>query len=263
MLAGFGWARPVPVNARNLLRPVRDMALVAIAGPLSNFVTAFVALVLLVITSRVLVDPFVARPVGGMLQFVYTFNLGLGIFNLIPLPPLDGGHFSCRTSSLAGRGLGFLKQGVNGHRSLPRGFVGGSPPGWCSRSPSARPKPPSIRWPRSASASRYRLRPGVLERRHRLNTRRPGLSIDPGAVVNYPGSDLLSHAVSSAVPSALEGLTSVFGMGTGVAPPAIATGNRAWPIEYVILECSHAHVADRMMYECNVVKPHGRLVPVS
>jgi Zn-dependent protease len=93
VLAGFGWARPVPVNARNLRRPVRDMALVAIAGPLSNFVTAFVGLVLLVITSRHLADPFVARPVAGMLQFVYTFNLGLGIFNLIPLPPLDGGHF--------------------------------------------------------------------------------------------------------------------------------------------------------------------------
>jgi len=93
VLAGFGWARPVPVNARNLRRPVRDMALVAIAGPLSNFVTAFVGLVLLVLTSRLLVDPFVARPVAGVLQFVDTFNLGLGIFNLIPLPPLDGGHF--------------------------------------------------------------------------------------------------------------------------------------------------------------------------
>jgi Zn-dependent protease len=93
VLAGFGWARPVPVNARNLRRPMRDMALVAIAGPLSNFLTAFVGLVLLVLTSRLLEAPFVARPVAGMLQFVYMFNLGLGIFNLIPLPPLDGGHF--------------------------------------------------------------------------------------------------------------------------------------------------------------------------
>jgi Zn-dependent protease len=93
VLAGFGWARPVPVNARNLRHPMRDMALVAIAGPLSNFLTAFVGLVLLVLTSRLLEAPFVARPVAGMLQFVYKFNLGLGIFNLIPLPPLDGGHF--------------------------------------------------------------------------------------------------------------------------------------------------------------------------
>ena len=93
VLAGFGWARPVPVSARNLRRPVRDMAWVAAAGPLSNFLVAFLGLVLLVLTSRVLDSPFVARPVAGMLRFVYTFNLGLAIFNLIPLPPLDGGHF--------------------------------------------------------------------------------------------------------------------------------------------------------------------------
>ena len=93
VLAGFGWARPVPVSARNLRRPVRDMAWVAAAGPLSNFLVAFLGLVALVLTSRVLDAPFVARPVAGMLRFVYTFNLGLAIFNLIPLPPLDGGHF--------------------------------------------------------------------------------------------------------------------------------------------------------------------------
>jgi Zn-dependent protease len=93
VLAGFGWARPVPVNARNLRRPVRDMAWVAAAGPLSNFAVAFVGLVLLVLTTRLVDAPFVARPVAGMLRFVYTFNLGLAIFNLIPLPPLDGGHF--------------------------------------------------------------------------------------------------------------------------------------------------------------------------
>jgi Zn-dependent protease len=93
VLAGFGWARPVPVNARNLRRPVRDMACVAAAGPVSNFVVAFFGLVLLVLTARLVDSPFVARPVTGMLRFVYTFNLGLAIFNLIPLPPLDGGHF--------------------------------------------------------------------------------------------------------------------------------------------------------------------------
>jgi Zn-dependent protease len=93
VLAGFGWARPVPVSARNLRRPVRDMAWVAAAGPLSNFLVAFLGLVALVLTARVLDAPFVARPVAGMLRFVYTFNLGLAIFNLIPLPPLDGGHF--------------------------------------------------------------------------------------------------------------------------------------------------------------------------
>src|SRR5512145_1534463 len=72
VLAGFGWAKPVPVDARNLRHPIRDMAWVAAAGPLSNFAVETLAHVLL---------------------FVYLFNLALGIFNLIPLPPLDGGHF--------------------------------------------------------------------------------------------------------------------------------------------------------------------------
>ena len=47
-----------------------------------------------------------------------------------------------------------------------------------------------------------------------------------GLFMGYPGDDLLSHAVTHAVPSALEGLTSVFGMGTGVSPPPLSPGNR-------------------------------------
>jgi Zn-dependent protease len=93
VLAGFGWAKPVPVNARNLRRPMRDMALVAAAGPVSNFIVAFVALIALRLVLGIGASPFVVDPLAGMLRFVYLFNLVLGIFNLIPLPPLDGGHF--------------------------------------------------------------------------------------------------------------------------------------------------------------------------
>jgi len=94
VLAGFGWAKPVPVNAHNLRHPRRDMAWVAVAGPLSNFVAAFVALVAVRLLGQVGgAFPFVAEPIGGVLFWVYVFNLALGIFNLIPLPPLDGGHF--------------------------------------------------------------------------------------------------------------------------------------------------------------------------
>lgn len=94
VLAGFGWAKPVPVNAQNLRHPVRDMAWVAVAGPLSNFATAFVALVAVRLLGQVgSAFPFVAEPLGAVLFWVYVFNLALGIFNLIPLPPLDGGHF--------------------------------------------------------------------------------------------------------------------------------------------------------------------------
>jgi len=93
VVAGFGWARPVPVNARNLGRPVRDMACVAAAGPLANFLTAFVGLVALVLVRHLVSAPSLLVPLDGMLRYVYLFNLGLGVFNLIPLPPLDGGHF--------------------------------------------------------------------------------------------------------------------------------------------------------------------------
>jgi Zn-dependent protease len=94
VLAGFGWAKPVPVSAQYLRRPIRDMALVAAAGPLSNFLVAFVALVavrMLPHTGGAM--PFVSEPLSGVLFWTYIYNLALGIFNLIPLPPLDGGHF--------------------------------------------------------------------------------------------------------------------------------------------------------------------------
>jgi len=94
VLAGFGWAKPVPVSARNLRHPVRDMAWVAAAGPLSNFLAAFLALVAVRLLGRSGgAVPFVLEPLAGLLFWTYVFNLALGIFNLVPLPPLDGGHF--------------------------------------------------------------------------------------------------------------------------------------------------------------------------
>jgi Zn-dependent protease len=93
ILAGFGWAKPVPVDVRHFRRPLRDMACVAAAGPLSNFAVAFVGLVVWAVLPQLVALPFVARPLTGMLYYVYQFNLALAIFNLIPLPPLDGGHF--------------------------------------------------------------------------------------------------------------------------------------------------------------------------
>lgn len=93
VIAGFGWAKPVPVDPRNLRHPVRDMALVGAAGPISNFIAAFLGLVALVFVGWLDVPRFLAGPLIGVLWWVYLFNLALGIFNLIPLPPLDGGHF--------------------------------------------------------------------------------------------------------------------------------------------------------------------------
>jgi len=90
VLAGFGWAKPVPVDARNFAHPVRDMFWVAVAGPIANFLAAFVAIVLYLALRP---SGLMPQPLLTALAAVFVLNLALGIFNLIPLPPLDGGHF--------------------------------------------------------------------------------------------------------------------------------------------------------------------------
>ena len=95
VLAGFGWAKPVPVNASEPPPSGPRHGVGRRRRPLSNFAAAFVALVAVRVLSRVdaLAPAFVAEPLAGVLFWTYVFNLALGIFNLIPLPPLDGGHF--------------------------------------------------------------------------------------------------------------------------------------------------------------------------
>ena len=80
-LAPLGWARPVPVNFANLRHPRRDMSLVAAAGPLTNITLALLASLLLTVTGPV---------VQYGLAHLVVVNLLLAVFNLIPIPPLDG-----------------------------------------------------------------------------------------------------------------------------------------------------------------------------
>lgn len=92
-LPPFGWAKPVPVNARNLRRPKRDMLLVAAAGPGSNFLMAlFWAFVLALALRMPIAFPGVRQFLLSMAQIGISFNVLLAIFNLIPIPPLDGGR---------------------------------------------------------------------------------------------------------------------------------------------------------------------------
>jgi Zn-dependent protease len=94
----FGWAKPVPVNPLNLRDPRRDNLIISAAGPLSNFSVAFIAF--LGIQLLKLLSPGLFHPYGGfsglasgiflILYYTVLINVILAIFNLIPIPPLDG-----------------------------------------------------------------------------------------------------------------------------------------------------------------------------
>lgn len=88
--AGFGWAKPVPVDPRYFRRPKVGMALTALAGPASNFLLAAVALL---VGRAHFYMPYTGLTGAALEFFCYTvapLSLGLGLFNLIPIPPLDG-----------------------------------------------------------------------------------------------------------------------------------------------------------------------------
>ncbi len=87
MLAGFGWAKPVPVNPYFFKKPKSGMALTALAGPVSNFLLALLALAALRFFLPVLGG---ASLLNQFLLECAVLSIGLGVFNLIPIPPLDG-----------------------------------------------------------------------------------------------------------------------------------------------------------------------------
>ncbi|MCP9438889.1 MAG: site-2 protease family protein [Nitrospira sp.] len=105
----FGWAKPVPVDPRNMYRPRRDMALVATAGPAMNLLLAVASALLLALllageptlsprqqagdeATPGLFATLVLRPIAVMAFYSVIINVFLALFNLIPIPPLDGGR---------------------------------------------------------------------------------------------------------------------------------------------------------------------------
>lgn len=89
----FGWAKPVPVTWKNLRSPKRDMALVALAGPMANLLMAIGwGIIAKIGFMLVLTVPFLGQPMIYMGSAGVLINIVLMVLNLLPLPPLDGGR---------------------------------------------------------------------------------------------------------------------------------------------------------------------------
>ena len=89
----FGWAKPVPINPMNLKNPKRDMFFVAIAGPFANLMMTFFWSVFFTVNVFLFGDQYYLYPYLFLMAQTGVFiNLGLMVFNLLPIPPLDGGR---------------------------------------------------------------------------------------------------------------------------------------------------------------------------
>jgi Zn-dependent protease len=91
MSGGFiiGWAKPVPVNMRNFRKPFRDDAVVSIAGPVSNIMLSILFMLVLIILREMNIA---GNLIIDIIWLAVVFNVFLCLFNLLPIPPLDGSH---------------------------------------------------------------------------------------------------------------------------------------------------------------------------
>lgn len=90
VLCGFGYAKPVSVNPRNFKDSKKGMALTAIAGPVSNLIMGFIFIVLATLVFNLMSPTLITNSIYIFLIFAAEININLAVFNLLPIPPLDG-----------------------------------------------------------------------------------------------------------------------------------------------------------------------------
>ncbi len=92
----FGWAKPVPVNERNLKNPKKDLFWIALAGPLSNLLLAFAMALLIGFMAKYFASASMKNTFNDLGQIFIFTNLSLAVFNALPIHPLDGGKIIAR-----------------------------------------------------------------------------------------------------------------------------------------------------------------------
>lgn len=87
---GFGWAKPVPINPNNFKNRKVGMALSSLAGPVSNLLMSYVAMIIYKLICFYLPYNDILNSLAIMFSYIVILNIGLAVFNLLPIPPLDG-----------------------------------------------------------------------------------------------------------------------------------------------------------------------------